>query len=677
MRAISCIVTEHNLLLVGLAAIICVAGALITFRMLGHMQSRSGRQVFGWTFLAAVGAGSSIWCTHFIAMLAYDVKAPVSFDPLLTLFSLVIAIIGCAVGFRVSITPRRWTPALGGAIVGISVAIMHYTGMMAYHVTGVIAWSTGYIAASIAIAAVLSALALHEAVTKPRKHSTLIAPGLFVLAIVGLHFTGMTSMEVTPAWTESTGDNSSVFAALAVAVAGIALMILGTGVAIYLIDEMSSQENVAKLKHMAMNDSLTGLPNRVHFNAYTAREIKRSTEAGTRLAVIGIDLDRFKIINDHHGHEAGDKVLAFIGGALADLMEPGEFVARIGGDEFSALKRYETLDEVHDFIARVEKALNTPMRLDKAQVVLGGSIGVALFPDDGDDIARLISNADLAMYRAKGDAHRTVCFYEERMDDAARARSQLAADLRGATANNEFELHYQVQGSISDGTITGYEVLLRWRHPSLGMVPPSDFIPIAEETGAICEIGEWVIRTACREAGAWQLPHKIAVNVSGVQLQRADFADMVHSILVETGFSPSRLEIEITETAIVKDKMRALHTFRKLRALGITVAIDDFGIGYSSLETLRLFPFDKIKIDKSFTNGLGNDPQTMAIVRAVLALGKSLDIKVLAEGVESVQQLTTLRGEGCDEAQGYYLGRPERTPSIEKPLDEKPIQNAA
>ncbi len=670
MRVISCLVAEHNLWLVGLAAGICTAGAFISFRLFGHMLSRSGKQVLGWAFLTAVAAGSSIWCTHFIAMLAYEVKAPVTFDPVLTLVSLLIAILGCAIGFGVSAGARiPGAPAIGGAIVGLGVACMHYVGMMAYHVTGIITWSTAYIVASVAIATALAALALHEAVHAPRRRSHLIAPALFLLAIFGLHFTGMAAIQVTPTSPDLASGAGAVFSSIAVAVAGVTLTVIGTCVVSHLIAEVATRENVAKLEHLAMNDSLTGLPNRVHFNSHTARELKRAKENGWKLAIVGIDLDRFKAINDQHGHEAGDRVLSLLGNALSDLMQPGEFMARIGGDEFSALKRYETLDEVHDFIARLEKALNQPLRFDGIHCVAGGSIGIALYPEDGDDLARLVSNADLAMYRAKGDPQRTVCFYEDRMDEAARARSQLASDLRGAMANDELELHYQVQGSIADGSVTGYEVLLRWRHPKLGMVPPSDFIPIAEETGAICEIGEWVIRTACREAGAWPVAHRIAVNVSGVQLQRADFADMVHSILVETGFPPKRLEIEITETAIVKDKVRALHTFRKLRALGITVAIDDFGIGYSSLETLRLFPFDKIKIDKSFTNGLNSDAQTMAIVRAVLALGKSLDIKVLAEGVESDQQLAALKCEGCDEAQGYYLGRPQRDPSGDASAD--------
>ncbi|WP_295559313.1 GGDEF domain-containing phosphodiesterase, partial [uncultured Hyphomicrobium sp.] len=308
-------------------------------------------------------------------------------------------------------------------------------------------------------------------------------------------------------------------------------------------------------------------------------------------------------------------------------------------------------------------ALSTPLLINDLKAVTGGSIGVALYPADGDDAARLVSNADLAMYRAKEDVNRTVCFYEQRMDEAARERSAIAADLRHAIENGELELHYQVQNAIPTGDITGYEVLLRWRHPTRGTISPMQFIPIAEDTGVIVEIGEWVLRTACREASSWSEPHKIAVNVSAVQLRHGDLAEIVHNILVETGFSSSRLEIEITESSIIEDKVRTLHLLRRIRALGVTVAIDDFGIGYSSLETLRSFPFDKIKLDRSFTQGLESDAQAKAIMRAVLALGKSLAIRILAEGVETGEQLLILRTEGCDEAQGYYLGRPERKPA--------------
>jgi diguanylate cyclase (GGDEF)-like protein len=453
-------------------------------------------------------------------------------------------------------------------------------------------------------------------------------------------------------------SSQQAFITIAVAVAGVGLMVIGTGVAAYLIDERTSADTVERLQRMALNDALTGLPNRVHFSDYLDREIERAQANGWTIAVLGIDLDRFKEINDVRGHDAGDKALKIIAGRLAALLQPGEFAARVGGDEFAAAKRYVTMDDMHDFAARIEKALFEPVLLDGFEVVTGGSIGIALFPQDGAQASALVSNADLAMYRAKGDVGRTICFYEKQMDDAARARRQLAADLRRAIELGEFALNYQVQSFVQTGDISGYEVLLRWHHRERGMIAPAQFIPIAEECGAIIEIGEWVLRTACREALNWSRPHKIAVNVSAVQLAHGDFAETVKAVLIETGFPPGRLEIEITESAIISDKVRALHVLRRIRSFGVSIAIDDFGVGYSSLETLRTFPFDKIKLDRSFTHGLENDAQSRAIVRAVLALGKCLEIPVLAEGVETKAQLSTLRVEGCDEAQGYYLGRP-------------------
>jgi diguanylate cyclase (GGDEF)-like protein len=657
MRVVSCLFTEHNLWLVLLAAVVCISGSGITFGLYSRARERSGLQKLGWIFLTAVAAGSSIWCTHFIAMLAYEVSAPVSFDPILTTASLILAIAGCGVGFGLgTVDDDRFPPEVCGALVGLSVALMHYTGMAAYHVSGLVEWHSGYVAASVVIAATVAALALREAVRRPRVYSFYISIALFVVAIVGLHFTAMAAVQVTP----MTGGDSShgEFAAIAIAVAGVGLMVVGTGVASYLIDERTSADTVERLQHMALNDALTGLPNRVHFSDYLDREIERAQATGWTMAVVGIDLDRFKEINDLRGHEAGDQALKIIGGRLGELLQPGEFAARVGGDEFAAVKRYESVDDLHEFLARIEKALFAPLCFDGFEAVTGGSIGVALFPQDGTLAGALISNADLAMYRAKAEVGRIICFYERQMDEAARERKALNADLRRALELGEFVLHYQVQNTIQTSGISGYEVLLRWRHGQRGMISPTQFIPIAEECGAIVEIGEWVLRTACREALSWHHPHKIAVNVSAVQLAHSDFAETVHNILVETGLSPSRLELELTESAIVADELRALHTLRRIRALGVAIAIDDFGAGYSSLATLRTFPFDKIKLDRSFTQGIERDAQAKAIVRAVLALGKSLDIPVLAEGVETSEQLAILQKEGCDEAQGYFLGKP-------------------
>jgi EAL domain-containing protein (putative c-di-GMP-specific phosphodiesterase class I) len=268
------------------------------------------------------------------------------------------------------------------------------------------------------------------------------------------------------------------------------------------------------------------------------------------------------------------------------------------------------------------------------------------------------------MYRAKSSVGESICFFEPAMDESARQRRHLAADLRRAVERNEFTLLYQPQVSIQTGDVTGHEALLRWNHPVRGLISPDEFIPIAEETGAILEIGEWVLREACREARHWPAEQKVAVNISPVQFVQQGLVDRVRAVLVETGLSPSRLELEITETAIMTDKMGALHSLRQFKAMGVSIAIDDFGTGYSSLDTLHSFPFDKIKIDKSFLLRAESSPQARAIIRAVLALGRSLEIPVLAEGVENERQLAVLRHEGCDEAQGYYFGRPAPAPSL-------------
>ena len=431
----------------------------------------------------------------------------------------------------------------------------------------------------------------------------------------------------------------------------------GAWVATYedISERLRSEEQIS---FMARHDSLTGLPNRASFNIHLEDELESARRSGGKVAVIGIDLDKFKEINDTRGHAAGDEVLKTLAARMRECLAGDETVARFGGDEFAASKRFEDMAELNDFIARLEKALNGEINIGGFEVKPGASFGVAIYPQDADNVEGLMSNADLAMYRAKEALTCSVCFYEVSMDEAARQRRMVANDLWAAIERDELQLHYQVQKAVDSGEITGYEVLARWRHPERGNIPPSEFIPIAEECGAILPIGEWVLREACREAVTWERPHKIAVNLSPVQLGNADVAALVHQVLLETGLEPSRLELEITESTIIGDKERALQTLRRIKALGVTIAIDDFGTGYSSLETLRAFPFDKIKLDRSFMTEVEVSPEAKAIVRAILALGQSLKVPVLAEGVETKSQLDILLTEGCDEAQGYFLGRP-------------------
>ena len=669
MRVISCIATEHNLWLVLLAAVMCVTGCWVTMGLFERARKTLGLQMRGWLFLTAVAAGSSVWCTHFIAMLAYQPGVPITFDPFMTMLSLVFAITGAGAGLALaSNASRRFAPELGGAIVGLAVAAMHYTGMMAYHVAGIVDWDSAYVAASIVLSVVFSAAALGQTVRRPHRLSEPAGIALLVLAIVSLHFTAMAAVSVTPLSFVTTGTNPDILEAMAVAVAVVGLIVAATGFASYMIDERGRMESYERLQHLALNDALTGLANRVSFNDRLDHEIERTREEeGTMTAVIVIDLDRFKEINDLRGHAAGDQALKIVARRLARLATDGEFVARLGGDEFAAIKRFKDQNDLLGLVSRLEKSLFESLRLDDFEIAAGASIGVAVYPRDGADRERLVSNADLAMYRAKNDVTRAVCFYESAMDETARARRALATDLRLAVERGELSLHYQVQTSVATGTVCGYEALLRWTHPQRGMIAPAVFIPVAEENGSILAIGEWVLRTACRQAASWDNDHKIAVNLSPVQFAHADLAKLIHQILVETGLSPRRLELELTESTIVADKVRTLHVLRQIKALGVTIAIDDFGTGYSSLDTLRSFPFDKIKLDRSFMADVERSPQAKAIIRAVLTLGRSLEIPVLAEGVETHVQLSILQVEGCNEAQGFFLGRPKPIEQIQKP----------
>jgi len=421
-------------------------------------------------------------------------------------------------------------------------------------------------------------------------------------------------------------------------------------------DRMAPERRIA---HLARNDSLTGLPNRASFLERLTR-LKKTAAQGETLALFALDLDRFKEVNDLYGHAVGDQLLCVIAERMKAALHEGEFVARQGGDEFLALASVASRDEALGVAECLRKAVMETVTIDHADLSCGASIGVSLWPEDAQDVSTLINNADLAMYRAKASLTQDVCFYEADMDQAVRARRRVTQALREALEREQFELHYQVQASVETGKATGYEVLLRWKNDEGRYVSPADFIPVAEETGLILPIGEWVLRQACRQAAAWAEPHRIAVNLSPVQLSHVDLPRLVHQILIETGLSPSRLELEITETAMITDMERTTHVLRQLKALGVTVAMDDFGTGYSSLSTLKAFPFDKIKLDRSFMVELdGAAPQSRAIIRAVLTIGESLSIPVLAEGVETAEQLAFLRDQGCNEVQGYLLGRPQ------------------
>ena len=436
---------------------------------------------------------------------------------------------------------------------------------------------------------------------------------------------------------------------------GRPLRIVGTH-----IDVSSRKAAESRIAHMARHDALTDLPNRTLLHERLEQMLAEVRRYGGTCAVLCLDLDRFKSVNDTLGHLAGDALLRATATRLRGMVRAGDTIARLGGDEFVILLA-GPVDQrgVGDFAGRLIEATQLPVLIGDKPVAIGLSIGIAFAQDGATTGQSVYKNADLALYRAKAEGRNTYRFFEPAMDEAAAERQELELDLRRAITAGDLEVHYQPQVRSLDGELSGFEALVRWRHPTRGFVPPSIFIALAEETGLIASLGEWVLRTACHEAARWPRPIKVAVNLSPRQFQQTDLPEVILAILAEAGLSPARLDLEITETVIINDMARALNILRRLKGIGIGIAMDDFGTGYSSLATLQAFPFDKIKIDRSFVGRIGTSPEAAVIVRAVLGLGRSLGMAVVAEGVETPEQMRFLSEEACEEVQGYLLGKPQ------------------
>ena len=413
----------------------------------------------------------------------------------------------------------------------------------------------------------------------------------------------------------------------------------------------------AQIAHLAHHDPLTDLPNRTLLAAKLAEVFEHAKQRGENFAVLTIDLDHFKEANDVFGHTAGDELLCAVARRL-EIAADGDFIARIGGDEFTLVCSHRDQPKAAEALAsRILQAVAEHFEVQGQIIPIGLSIGAAVFPNDGADIIALLANADAALYRAKEDGRKTVRFFNPDLDRRLRDRFALQIDLRSAIGRNELLLHYQQQAKI-DGTIFGFEALARWQHPVRGLVSPTEFITLAEQNGMIVDIGAWALKEACREAASWSVPLQVSVNLSPVQFRYGELAGLVHLILLETGLSPGRLELEITEGVIFDDPAWALSILRRLKSLGVKIAMDDFGTGYASMSSLQSFPFDKIKIDRSFVSGVETNAQSTAIVRSIIGLGQALKMPVIAEGVETESERSFLWQEGCAEIQGFLIGHP-------------------
>ena len=426
-------------------------------------------------------------------------------------------------------------------------------------------------------------------------------------------------------------------------------------------DVTDRRQTESRMAHMAYHDGLTDLPNRSAFLQALTQMIEACDGTDEEFAVLCVDLDGLKEINDVYGHAMGDKVLIEVAQRLQAVARGG-VVARLSGDEFGLINDGRQPVAGIALAEQAGEALGQDFLIDGKSVRTGLTTGIAVFPHNGSDAASLLANSGAALFRAKAKSRGTISIFEPEMDQQIRDRRVLHQELSVAIKNGELSLYYQPQAvagaSVAGSQIIGFEALARWHHPVRGFVPPSDFIPLAEESGLIVEMGEWILREACREAASWTVPMQVAVNLSPAQFTHGDLVGLVHSILLETGLTPDRLELEITEGVLIEDFDRGLSLLRRLKALGVRISMDDFGSGYSSLSYLQAFPFDKIKIDRAFVINLGRNPQSAAIVRAVIDLGHGLEMSIVAEGVETEAQLAFLAEEGCDAVQGYLIGRP-------------------
>ena len=660
----------YHQFLVLFAGAVCLFGTWVGMRHFARARATEGATRRGWLFMASVGTGVALWASTFISILALDPALNSGFEPVATGVVLIIAIIACLVGFEIGSRHFTLAPEAGGLVMGLGILAMHLVAFAGWHIAGTVHWNVYGVAVTFMLGLSLSALAVNRAnrpVTRWCRHGAAIVLAFMVCT---MHYALTASETIIPNALATLPSWLVPAHMLGFAVVAAVLLVMGSGFSTYVIDLRSRTESADRIHQLSFNDTMTGLPNRIAFNERLAFDAAEAHEMAHKVAAFSIDVDGFKDVNDVLGHSGGDQLLIQIANRMRGILGPGEFLARQSGDEFLGLKTSGNHPEdAQAFAERIAEVFAAPFQIGEQPVNLTASIGYSIFPTDNPARDHVLSNAKLAMYRGKSRQRGTITQYHQAMDDKERERRALSRDVQTAAERNELELHYQLQMTLGDGRVCGAEALMRWRHPQRGMVSPAEFIPLAEETEAILGMGEWALQAACRDAAAGRIPGTIAVNLSPVQFAREDLAEMIHGILLESGLSPRRLEVEVTESSVMSDQSRALHILRKLKAMGISVAMDDFGTGYSSLATLHAFPFDKIKLDQSFVRRLPDDLAAAAIVRTVLALGESLGMPVLAEGIETEAQWRFLSEAGCAKGQGYLFARPVSVVQLPAAID--------
>ncbi|WP_060512912.1 bifunctional diguanylate cyclase/phosphodiesterase [Pseudomonas sp. NBRC 111124] len=670
---------SYSSALVLISLCVAILASYTALDLTGRIATAKGRAVHLWMGGGALAMGIGVWSMHFIGMLAFSLPIALGFDIGLTAFSLLIAVLSS--GFALWLVSQPSLPrlqlAFGALIMGTGIACMHYTGMAAMRMLPGIDYDPALFGASLAIAVGASAAALWIAFRLRQQTPYVrqvrgLAAMVMGVAIVGMHYTGMAAANFPEgsycgALMSGLRGDGLVYLVLITTLAVLAVALLTS-----VLDARLEARTAAlahsltlanqELTQLALHDTLTGLPNRSLLSDRIEQAIGKVAEQGGCFALMFIDLDGFKPVNDAFGHHVGDLLLKAVAARLRGHLHSQDTLARIGGDEFVLLVELEEPDDAMDVAAKQVNLVSRAFRVAEHDLQLTASLGIVLYPGNGQDQLELLRNADAAMYHAKSVGKNGYSFFDASMNCNARQQLQLLQDLRTALEQGQFRLHYQPKFDAQACTPIGAEALLRWEHPHHGLMLPDRFIGLAEKTGLIIPIGEWVLDEACRQMRHWlEQGHsdwRVAVNLSAIQFCHAGLVDSVARALQQNGLPANRLTLEITETTAMHDADASLMVLQRLSDMGVDLSIDDFGTGYSSLMYLKRLPANELKIDRGFVRDLEQDSDDAAIVSAIVALGQALGLRIVAEGVETDRQQDFLTRLGCDSLQGYLLGQP-------------------
>ncbi|KAA5996060.1 bifunctional diguanylate cyclase/phosphodiesterase [Pantoea sp. M_5] len=681
------LVTSYDSFIVIVSILVAMLASFTALDMAGRVVHSTGKVALVWLFGGGFSMGIGIWAMHFIGMLSMNMDMVMSYNASLTALSAAIAV--CASIFALWLVCHSdlpWPRLAGGALIlGSGVVAMHYTGMAALMFSPGIVWQWGWVGLSVIIALAASGAALWLAFNLREGQTsrvTLLRIGAAVVmgfAIAGMHYTGMMAAEF-PAHSHSVGQgvNSNW---LAILVTVVTLSILGITLLVSMLDaRMQARTSILasslaeanrELAQLALHDNLTRLPNRILLEDRLEQAINKANREQTQFALMFMDLDGFKAVNDAFGHHIGDSLLVGVTERMSQQMTGYYTLARLGGDEFVLLVEIDDPNDAAAVADKLVKAVDRPFDISRYELVVSLSLGIAVYPGDGVDERELMFNADAAMYHTKNNGRNGYTFFQPSMNIQAQSQLQLNNDLWQALDNDELRLFYQPKFCAPRGPILGFEALLRWQHPQHGLLSPDKFLPMAEKTGMIVNIGNWVIQEACRQLRQWHLqghPHwSAAVNLSALQFEQSNLVETVVEALAKHQIPAELLTLEVTETTAMRDPDESVRILTELTRLGVKASIDDFGTGYSSLLYLKRLPASELKIDRAFVNELQHQKEDATIVSAIVALAQSLQLKVVAEGVETAEQQAFLTSLGCNTLQGYLLGKPvppERVPEL-------------